>query len=286
MSPGAHIRTGSRPPGRVRRMSHSKLRQYLFLSDLQTPRGITSSIGLADSCHAWSVQYGRAHYARLTSHPHLCEVSPRSSLRGPQLTGARLRPSVLGWLSPSFGAISCLGRACAADTHIPAPLSSLTPIDPRTLTIIRAFGFCVNRHLRVFYYAKPGTRAIRPLPPLALRGITISRNRKFEGTALLEKATLLFSDRSCKSKSSMPEHSIPTTITLVDRKIFPPTQPFGHAVEGVPRAGPMHRSILRMCVRIKSRSHGESVRRGYTYPGAPLKFDTNRPPYSHHHTCL
>ena len=31
---------------------------------------------------------------------------------------------------------------------------------------------------------------------------------------------------------------------------------------------------------------GESVRRGYTYPGAPLKFDTNRPPYSHHHTCL
>ena len=144
----------------------------------------------------------------------------------------------------------------------------------------------VNRHLRVFYYAKPGTRAIRPLPPLALRGITISRNRKFEGTALLEKATLLFSDRSCKSKSSMPEHSIPTTITLVDRKIFPPTQPFGHAVEGVPRAGPMHRSILRMCVRIKSRSHGESVRRGYTYPGAPLKFDTNRPPYSHHHTCL
>ena len=145
MSPGAHIRTGSRPPGRVRRMSHSKLRQYLFLSDLQTPRGITSSIGLADSCHAWSVQYGRAHHARLTSHPHLCEVSPRSSLRGPQLTGARLRPSVLGWLSPSFGAISCLGRACAADTHIPAPLSSLTPIDPRTLTITRAFEFCLEK---------------------------------------------------------------------------------------------------------------------------------------------
>ena len=161
MSPGAHIRIGSRPPGRVRRMSHSKLRQYLFLSDLQTPRGITSSIGLADSCHAWSVQYGRAHHARLTSHPHLCEVSPRSSLRGPQLTGARLRPPVLGWLSPSFGAISCLGRACAADTHIPAPLSSLTPIDPRTLTIIRAYEFCVNRYLKVFYYAKLGARVIR-----------------------------------------------------------------------------------------------------------------------------
>ena len=131
--------TTSRPPAVCDPRSHSKLRQYLFLLDSQTPRGITSSIGLADSCHAWSVQYSRAHYARLTSHPHLCEVSPRSSLRGPQLTGARLRPSVLGWLSPSFGAISCFG---------------------------------------------------------------------------------------------------------------------------------------------------ESVRRGYTYPGAPLKFDTNRPPYSHHHTCL
>ena len=136
--------TTSRPPAVCDPRSHNKLRQYLFLLDSQTPRGITSSIGLADSCHAWSVQYGRAHYARLTSHPHLCEVSPRSSLRGPQLTGARLRPSVLGWLSPSFGAISCLGRACAADTHIPAPLSSLTPIDPRTLTITRAFEFCTR----------------------------------------------------------------------------------------------------------------------------------------------
>ena len=164
MSPGAYnICTGSRPPGRMRRMSHSKSRQYLFLLDSQTPRGSTSYIGLADSCHAWSVQYSRAHYARLTPHPHLCEVSPRSSLRGPQLTGARLRPSVLGWLSPSFGAISCLGRACAADTHIPAPLSSLTPIDPRTLTITRAFDFCVNRHQKVFYYAKVVTRVIRPL---------------------------------------------------------------------------------------------------------------------------
>ena len=166
----------------MRRMSHNKLRQYLFLLDSQTPRGITSSIGLADSCHAWSVQYGRAHYARLTSHPHLCEVSPRSSLRGPQLTGARLRPSVLGWLSPSFGAISCLGRACAADTHIPAPLSSLTPIDPRTLTITRAFDFCVNRHQKVFYYAKVGTRVIRPL--LLSRNCNFSKLQVSTGISL------------------------------------------------------------------------------------------------------
>ena len=32
-------------------------------------------------------------------------------------------------------------RACAADTHIPAPLSSLTPIDPRTLNITRGGEF-------------------------------------------------------------------------------------------------------------------------------------------------
>ena len=59
-----------------------------------------------------------------------------------------------------------MGRACAADTHIPAPLSSLTPIDPRTLTITRAFEFCVNRHQKVFYYPKLGTRVFRPLRPL------------------------------------------------------------------------------------------------------------------------
>jgi hypothetical protein len=43
----------------------------------------------------------------------------------------------------SFQEYRTLGtRACAANTHIPAPLSSLTPIDPRTLTITRAFEFC------------------------------------------------------------------------------------------------------------------------------------------------
>ena len=179
MSPGAYnICTGSRPPGRMRRMSHNKLRQYLFLLDSQTPRGITSSIGLADSCHAWSVQYSRAHYARLTSHPHLCEVSPRSSLRGPQLTGARLRPSVLGWLSPSFGAISCLGRACAADTHIPAPLSSLTPIDPRTLTITRAFEFCVNRHQKGVLLSKTRIERTKRLNALKVR------NSQYLGAAI------------------------------------------------------------------------------------------------------
>ena len=262
------------------------MRQYLFLLDSQTPRGITSSIGLADSCHAWSVQYSRAHYARLTSHPHLCEVSPRSSLRGPQLTGARLRPSVLGWLSPSFGAISCLGRACAADTHIPAPLSSLTPIDPRTLTITRAFEFCVNRHRKVFYYAKIVTRVIRPLH-LTLRGITTSRSRKFLGVPHSWNKQLCYSRIGAESQRARCQNTAyqQPSHWLIE-KIFPPTQPFGHAVEGVPRAGPMCRSILRMCVRIKSQAHGESVRRGYTYPGAPLKFDTNRPPYSHHHTCL
>ena len=46
----------------------------------------------------------------------------------------------------------------------------------------------------------------------------------------------------------MPEHSISTTITLVDRKIFPPTQPFGHAVEGVPRAGPSHAVYVNACL--------------------------------------
>ena len=75
-----------------------------------------------------------------------------------------------------------MGRACAADTHIPAPLSSLTPIDPRTLTITRAFEFCVNRHQKVFYYPKLGTRVIRPLP-LTLRVIAISRSRKFPGVS-------------------------------------------------------------------------------------------------------
>ena len=56
-----------------------------------------------------------------------------------------------------------MGRACATDTHIPAPLSSLTPIDPRTLTITCAYEFCANRYLSVFYWAKLGTRVIRPL---------------------------------------------------------------------------------------------------------------------------
>ena len=212
MSPGAHIRTGSRPPGRVRRMSHSKLRQYLFLSDLQTPRGITSSIGLADSCHAWSVQYGRAHYARLTSHPHLCEVSPRSSLRGPQLTGARLRPSVLGWLSPSFGAISCLGRACAADTHIPAPLSSLTPIDPRTLTITRAFEFCVNRHQKGVLLSKTRDTYLSPLA--APYGCTLPRNYNFSESQVRGYRTLgksnfaiLGSELQVKELDARTQHS-------------------------------------------------------------------------------
>jgi hypothetical protein len=74
----------------------------------------------------------------------LCEVSPRSSLRGPQLTGAHLRPSVLGWLSPSFGAIIMLGESVRRGYTYPSSLSSLTPIDPRTLTATRADEFCAN----------------------------------------------------------------------------------------------------------------------------------------------
>ena len=77
----------------------------------------------------------------------------------------------------------------------------------------------VNRHQKVFYSAKLGTRVIRPLP-LTLRGCNFSKLQVSRSTALLEQATLLFSDRSWKPKSSMPERSIPTTITLVDRKIL------------------------------------------------------------------
>ena len=77
-----------------------------------------------------------------------------------------------------------MGRACAADTHIPAPLSSLTPIDPRTLTITRAFEFCVNRHQKGVLLSKTRDACLSPLAApygRTLRGITISRTRKFQG---------------------------------------------------------------------------------------------------------
>jgi hypothetical protein len=176
--------------------------------------------------HGRSNTYGRAHYARLTSHPQLCKVSPRSSLRGPQLTGARLRPSVLGWLSPSFGAILCLGRACAADTHIPVPLSSLTLIDPRTLTIIRAYEFCVNRYLRIFYCAKLGTRVIRmslsagccQANRISLREIRNISQQICNMSRTEQKANELV-------RRLLANTALQSTTRLIDRKIFPPTQP-------------------------------------------------------------
>jgi hypothetical protein len=60
-------------------------------------------------------------------------VTLGSELKAKEL-GARTQHSINDRLDRS--------RACAADTHIPAPLSSLTPIDPRTLTITHVYEFC------------------------------------------------------------------------------------------------------------------------------------------------
>ena len=171
-----------------------------------------------------------------------------------------------------------LGRACAADTHIPAPLSSLTPIDPRTLTITRAFEFCVNRHQKGVLLSKTRIERTKRLNALKVRkflGVPHSWNKQLCSSRIGAESQRA---RCQNTAYQQPSH------WLIEKFSRPPN-PLGmqwRAFHGrVPCVGRYF-----VCVRIQSQAHGESVRRGYRYPGAPLKFGTNRPPYSHHHTCL
>ena len=51
-----------------------------------------------------------------------------------------------------------IGESVHRGYTYPGALSSLTPIDPRTLTITRAYEFCANRFRKGFFSAKLGTR--------------------------------------------------------------------------------------------------------------------------------